>query len=82
MLQDDNLRPWASSGTVIVYDLEQWPQTEQGCVIETEAGERLVKIFVRADAEAFHVAEISPTRREFTIPRLGAHAYRVVARLG
>lgn len=82
MLQDDCLRPWASSGNVIVYDLEQWPQPEQGCVIETDAGEKLVKIFVRADAEAFHVAEISPARREFAVPRLGANAYRVVARLG
>jgi hypothetical protein len=41
-----------------------------------------VKIFVRADADAFHVAELSPERHELKIPRDGASAYRVVARLG
>lgn len=81
VLQDDNLRPWANSGTVIVYDLEQWPRADEGCVIETQDGKRLVKIFLRADDETFHVAELSPARRELPISRDGAQAYRVVARL-
>lgn len=81
LMPDDNLRPWASSGTIIVYDVAQWPRSDDGCVLELSDGTRQVKIFLRADAEAYHVAELAPERRELRIPRDQARAYRVVARI-
>lgn len=81
VLEDDTLRPWAGSGAVIVYDPAQWPRPEDGCVVELPDGQRLVKIFVRADADSFQVAELSPERREQALPRQDTRVYRVVARI-
>lgn len=82
-MPDDNLRPWANSGAIIVYDVDQWPRPDEGCVLESLDGTRkTVKLFVSADAENFHLAELYPQRKELTLPRAEYNAYRVVARIG
>lgn len=54
-LSNDELAPWAVSGVVLEYDPGRWPRRDQGCVIDTVDGERLVRLYDRADAEALHV---------------------------
>jgi transcriptional regulator with XRE-family HTH domain len=82
IMPDDTLRPWASSGMTILFDRTQWPQPEHGVVLEDADGRRVVKIFAHADAEAFHVVELYPARKEIAFPRADFQAFRVVGRLG
>lgn len=81
-MPDDNLRPWAKSGDTIVYDVDRWPEPNEGCVLEAlDGGRKQVKLFLRADSDNFYLAEIFPERREFTLPRAEFNAYRVAARM-
>jgi transcriptional regulator with XRE-family HTH domain len=82
IMPDDTLRPWASSGMTIAYDRNLWPAPDVGVVLERGDGERVVKIFGHADAEAYHCYELYPQRREVSFPRADYRAFRVVARLG
>jgi transcriptional regulator with XRE-family HTH domain len=82
IMPDDTLRPWASSGMTIVYDRNMWPAPDVGVVLERNDGEKAVKIFGHADAEAYHCYELYPARREISFPRADFRAFRVVARLG
>lgn len=50
-LTDDALSPWAASGVVLEYAPGRWPRRDQGCVIDLEDGERLVRLYVGADAD-------------------------------
>jgi transcriptional regulator with XRE-family HTH domain len=83
IMPDDTLRPWASSGMTIAYDRNLWPSPDVGVVLEpNEGGDKVVKIFGHADAEAYHCYELYPERRTVTFPRSAYRAFRVVARLG
>jgi transcriptional regulator with XRE-family HTH domain len=50
-LSTDELAPWAASGVILEYAPGQWPRRDQGCVIETADGRRLVRLFERAEAD-------------------------------
>ncbi len=56
-LTDDALAPWASSGVVLEFDPGRWPRRDQGCVIDLVSGERRVRLYDRADAEALYVRD-------------------------
>lgn len=49
-LSNDDLSPWAASGVVLEFDPGRWPRRDQGCVIDLLGGERLVRLYDRADA--------------------------------
>lgn len=80
VMPDDLLRPWAHSGQLIVYDPRAWPREGHGCVLQ-RGEERIVKIFVMADAQVFHLKELNPDR-SFTVPRGEFSAFAVVGRIG
>lgn len=61
-LTDDALAPWAASGVVLEFDADRWPRRDQGCVIDLISGERLVRLYDHADAEAIHVRDASLQR--------------------
>lgn len=80
-ITDDLLSPWASSGTVAVYNLTEWPRPGEGVVlVPTAGGPPQVKIYDRADAETLHVRELNPPRT-IALSRADFTAFRVVARL-
>ncbi|WP_339872453.1 helix-turn-helix transcriptional regulator [uncultured Brevundimonas sp.] len=54
-LSNDDLRPWAASGVVLVYEPGRWPRRDQGCVIHMNDGETRIRLYDRADAEALVV---------------------------
>ena len=54
-LSNDDLAPWAASGVVLEYAPGRWPRRGQGCVIEMADGERRVRLYEAADAEALVV---------------------------
>jgi transcriptional regulator with XRE-family HTH domain len=54
-LSNDDLRPWAASGVVLVYEPGRWPRRDQGCVIHMEDGEARIRLYDRADAEVLIV---------------------------
>tara|TARA_R110000782_G_scaffold43725_1_gene98234 strand:+ start:118 stop:708 length:591 start_codon:yes stop_codon:yes gene_type:complete len=54
-LSNDDLRPWAASGVVLVYEPGRWPRRDQGCVIHMDDGEARVRLYDRADIEALIV---------------------------
>ena len=54
-LCNDDLRPWAASGVVLVYEPGRWPRRDQGCVIHMDDGEARIRLYDRADAEALVV---------------------------
>ncbi len=56
----DNLYPWASSGTTIVYDLDRWPRKDQGCVIETRERGFFVKLFDHVDDAKLYAKRLQP----------------------
>ncbi len=60
----ESMVPWANSGTFVVYDTETWPRREDGCVIELNTGEMLVKLYKKVDGSTLFVDELSPERRE------------------
>lgn len=61
-LTDDALAPWAASGVVLEFDAGRWPRRDQGCVIDLIGGERMVRLYDHADAEAIHVRDASVQR--------------------
>jgi len=44
-LSNDELAPWAVSGVVLEYVPGRWPRRDQGCVIELEDGELIVRVY-------------------------------------
>lgn len=82
-LSNDDLRPWAASGVVLVYEPGRWPRRDQGCVIHMEDGEARIRLYDRADAEALIVhGGPSGLGVEERIPRSAVRAVAaVVARL-
>lgn len=54
-LSNDDLRPWAASGVVLVYEPGRWPRRDQGCVIHMDKGEVRIRLYDRADAETLVV---------------------------
>lgn len=54
-LSNDDLAPWAVSGVVLEFDAGRWPRRDQGCVVDRKDGERLVRIYERADSERLYV---------------------------
>ena len=54
-LSNDDLRPWAASGVVLVYEPGRWPRRDQGCVIHMDDSEVRIRLYDRADAEALVV---------------------------
>ncbi len=54
-LSNDDLAPWAASGVVLEFDPGRWPRRDQGCVIDLTDGQRLVRLYDRADADWIHV---------------------------
>jgi transcriptional regulator with XRE-family HTH domain len=61
-LTDDALAPWAASGVVLEFDADRWPRRDQGCVIDLVSGERRVRLYDHADADAIHVRDASTQR--------------------
>lgn len=61
-MTDDALAPWASSGVVLEFDAGRWPRRDQGCVIDLVSGERRVRLYDHADAEALYVRDASVRR--------------------
>ena len=61
-LTDDALAPWAASGVVLEFDASRWPRRDQGCVIDLIGGERMVRLYDHADADAIHVRDASTQR--------------------
>lgn len=60
----ESMIPWALPGQTIAYDEDNpFPRREQGCVIITNTGEVLVKLFVRMGAGKLEVEELSPVRK-------------------
>lgn len=60
----ESMVPWASSGALIGYDVDVWPKRDEGCVVELNSGEILVKLYRRVDGSTLFVEELSPERRE------------------
>jgi transcriptional regulator with XRE-family HTH domain len=54
-LSNDDLAPWAASGVVLEVDPGRWPRRDQGCVIDLQDGERLVRLYDRADADRLYL---------------------------
>lgn len=54
-LSNDDLRPWAASGVVLVYEPGRWPRRDQGCVLHMDDGEARIRLYDRADAEVLIV---------------------------
>ncbi|WP_417233229.1 helix-turn-helix transcriptional regulator [Brevundimonas sp.] len=54
-LSNDDLRPWAASGVVLVYEPGRWPRRDQGCVIHMVDGEAWIRLYDRADGESLVV---------------------------
>lgn len=54
-LSNDDLSPWAASGVVVEFDPGIWPRRDQGCVIDTISGERLVRIYDRTEGTTIHL---------------------------
>lgn len=54
-LSNDDLSPWAASGVVLEFDPGRWPRRDQGCVIDLSDGQRLVRLYDRADAERLYL---------------------------
>ena len=54
-LSNDDLRPWAASGVMLVYEPGRWPRRDQGCVIQMADGETRIRLYDRADAEVLIV---------------------------
>jgi transcriptional regulator with XRE-family HTH domain len=54
-LSNDDLAPWAASGVVLEFDPGRWPRRDQGCVIDLNDGDRLVRLYDRADADALYL---------------------------
>lgn len=80
-LSDDDLAPWAMSGTIVEYEPGRWPRRDQGCVIETDAG-LLVRLYVGADENGIVVRRGPDLTVEERIDRAAARAVSaIVARL-
>ncbi len=54
-LSNDDLAPWAASGVVLEFDTGRWPRRDQGCVIDLTDGQRLVRLYERADGERLYL---------------------------
>lgn len=54
-LSNDDLSPWAASGVVLEFEPGRWPRRDQGCVIDLLGGERLVRLYDRADADRLYL---------------------------
>jgi len=54
-LSNDDLAPWAASGVVLEFDPGRWPRRDQGCVIDLIDGQRLVRLYDRADGERLYL---------------------------
>ncbi|GAA0641296.1 helix-turn-helix transcriptional regulator [Brevundimonas lenta] len=82
-LSTDDLAPWAASGVTLEYMPGRWPRRDQGCVIELDDGQRLVRLYERAEADVL-VVRGGPggLAAEERIPRARARAVSaVIARL-
>ena len=75
-LTDDALAPWAASGVVLEFDAGRWPRRDQGCVIDMVNGERWVRLYDHADADAIHVRD-APLLRD-RVQRIERKAVRRV----
>lgn len=54
-LSNDDLSPWAASGVMLEFDPGRWPRRDQGCVIDLSDGQRLIRLYDRADAERLYL---------------------------
>jgi transcriptional regulator with XRE-family HTH domain len=80
-LSNDDLAPWAMSGTVLEYEPGRWPRRDQGCVIEMADGELRVRLYERADGDVMVVRGPNAASEE-RIDRAATRAVSaVVARL-
>lgn len=82
-LSNDDLAPWAASGVVLEFDPGRWPRRDQGCVIDLIGGDRLVRLYDRADADRLYVrGGPGGLASESVLDRTGvARVAAVVARL-
>jgi len=79
-LDTDDMAPWAFAGVVLEYVEGQWPRREQGCVLDFDDGQRLVRLFARSDAAEVWVRDAAGHEEAFARARL-ARVSAVVARL-
>lgn len=67
---------------VLEYEVGRWPRRDQGCVIETNDGRLLARLYRRADGESIVVASGAGLEGEARIDRAGVRSVSaVVARL-
>jgi transcriptional regulator with XRE-family HTH domain len=68
MVAGESVIPWANSGTFVVYNTNTWPRREDGCVIEMNSGELIVKIYMKTDGSNLYVDELFPERKTLVFP--------------
>ncbi|MGI4818315.1 MAG: helix-turn-helix transcriptional regulator [Janthinobacterium lividum] len=79
-LDTDDMAPWAFAGVVLEYVEGQWPRRDQGCVLDFDDGQRLVRLFARSDAAEVWVRDAAGDEEAIARARL-ARVSAVVARL-
>lgn len=79
-LDTDDMAPWAFAGVVLAYVEGQWPRRDQGCVLDFDDGQRLVRLFARSDTAEVWVRDAAGHEEAFGRARL-ARVSAVVARL-
>lgn len=63
----ESMEPWVLSGGLVIYDTAAWPRRGDGCVVELNSGELLVKFYKRVDGSTLFIEELAPERREIRI---------------
>jgi transcriptional regulator with XRE-family HTH domain len=81
-IDDDRLAPWALTGVIVEYAPGRWPRAAQGCVVETDDGQTLVRLYDSGDTEAVVLRGAAGLDSVERLPRArlrGLHA--IVARI-
>jgi transcriptional regulator with XRE-family HTH domain len=63
-LADDTLVPWGEPGELVIFDRGRYPRRGGGCVVETAAGDKLVKLYERSDESHIYVSQLNPPRTD------------------
>ena len=59
-IADETMTPWGEPGEIVIFDRDRWPRRGTGCVVETIAGQLLVKIYERSDDGQVHLRQFNP----------------------
>lgn len=77
-MPDDAMAPKVGAGRPVLFDRARRPETDKGCVVETQAGELYVRLFAGDDAEHVMVRSLAkPTPTPFKRSEIrGVYAVR------